>query len=144
MRVVATIFTGSDRVTRVANIFTKQATELSLAKCNLMEQGASSVRKRFPALYRVRSNCQNQLPEDLQLVSAAQVRSDWRVSDAVLYRLEKTGKLVPLRFGRRRYYSVGALRKFLDAAQSAGLIAVPWKNPSDTSDRANQREEVER
>jgi hypothetical protein len=86
----------------------------------------------------MREECQNRLPEDLQLVSAAQVRSDWRVSDAVLYHLEKTGKLVPLRFGRRRYYSVGALRKFLDAAQTATLIAVPWKNPSGTPDRANQ------
>jgi hypothetical protein len=75
--------------------------------------------------------CEDRLPEDLEIVPASRVRTAWRISDAVLYRLERDRKLIPLRFGRRRYFSVGALRKFLDAAQQAAPISVPWDKPTE-------------
>jgi hypothetical protein len=77
------------------------------------------------------------LADDLQIIPVVKVRAAWRVSDAVLYHLEKTGELVPLRFGRRRYYSLNALRKFLESAQQAAPISVPWKTTPDHPNSTN-------
>lgn len=83
-------------------------------------------------------NQEGALPDDIRLVSAAEVRRGWGVSEATLWRAERDGRLHALRIGRKKYYRLSDLRAFLDAASHAPPISVPWKTPSDEFDLTSQ------
>ena len=72
------------------------------------------------------------MPEELRLVSAIQVRQQWPISEAQLWRADKAGELPRLRYGKRGFYRLTDLRAFLNRAQSAPPVAVPWQNATPT------------
>lgn len=67
-----------------------------------------------------------QLPAELRLVSAIQVRQAWPISEAQLWRKDKDGQLPRLRIGKRAFYRLTDLTAFLNRAQAAPPVAVPW------------------
>lgn len=69
----------------------------------------------------------NDLPDDLHLVPAQTVRRAWHLSVATEWRMEQKGELQPIRLGRRKYYRLSDLRRFLEQAAKNPPIAVPWQ-----------------
>ena len=68
------------------------------------------------------------LPDELKIVSAIQVRASLPFSEASLWRADKAGELPRLRVGKRAYYRVTDLRAFLNRAQHRPPVAVPFGN----------------
>lgn len=82
------------------------------------EKKTVSARKTF---------CAVDLPDDLRLVSAIQVRNAWPISEAQLWRADKSGQLPRLRYGKRAFYRVDDLRAFLNRAEKAPPVEVPFR-----------------
>jgi hypothetical protein len=78
------------------------------------------------------------LPEDLLLVPAPLVRTGWNVTETRLHRADKDGTLPRLRIGKRAFYRLTDLRAFLNRAQAAPPVAVPW-TPAETAELQRQR-----
>jgi hypothetical protein len=70
--------------------------------------------------------------DDICLVPAPQIRRAWGLCETTMWGLEKKGLLHPVRIGRRKYYMLRELRKFLDEAKHAGPISVPWRPAAPT------------
>ena len=69
----------------------------------------------------------NDLPDDLCLVPSASVRKAWHLSGTTEWRMERSGELQPIRIGRRKFYRLSDLRRFLDQAAKKPPFAVPWR-----------------
>jgi len=83
----------------------------------------------------------NDLPDDLRLIAAVQIRKAWRISEASLWRLEKLhGKLRVIRIGSRRYFRESDLRAFLDACH-ASPVRAPRQLPPTAAEENQQAQE---
>jgi DNA-binding transcriptional regulator PaaX len=65
------------------------------------------------------------LPADLDIIPAALIRQ--RIPETTLWRLEKSGELLALRIGSRRFYRLSDWERFLNRSAKRGPIAVPWR-----------------
>jgi len=80
----------------------------------------------------------NELPEDLKLIPATAVRKGWYFSENRLWTANKTGALPRLRDGKRVFYRLSDLRAFLQRAEQAPPIKVPWKKKSSSIGNASK------
>ena len=64
----------------------------------------------------------------MKLVSAEELREAWGMSNATFWRMEKSGKLKPLRIGGRKYYRLSDVKAFMKAASDAKPFPVPWSD----------------
>ena len=79
----------------------------------------------FP--YMKTTNEIHNFPDELRLVPAELLRREWHLSQTTEWRMEKNGDLKPLRIGRRKFYRLADLRRFLDEAGKRPPIDVPWR-----------------
>ena len=75
----------------------------------------------------MKTTIENNIPDDLRLISAIELRKAWHLPVVTEWRMERNGELKPLRIGRRKYYRLSDLRQFLDLAAQKPPLAVPWR-----------------
>ena len=62
------------------------------------------------------------LPGELEIIPSAKVP----LPETIKWRLDKDGSLPRLRIGRRAYYRLSDWQAFLNRAEKAPPVAVPW------------------